>query len=276
MKLALCNEVIRELSFPAQCEFANKLGYSGIEIAPFTLFEDSSNFNEKDAYLRKQQAKDAGVAISSLHWLLVKPDGLSLVSTDASIRLKTLDWLKRVIAYAHVCGATALVHGSPKQRSPENGQSTQECLDRVQETLTLLEPFARQAGVTYCLEPLSPFETPVINTVEHASQLVDAIKSPYIRTMLDASASTYSETLPMDQVFEEYFVSGHIAHVQVNDHNRKGPGQGDTNLLPLFQKMKSLNYQGWVAVEPFIYEPDGPGCAAFSAGYIHGLMKAVS
>jgi len=271
MKLALCNEVIRELSFPAQCELTSKLGYGGIEVAPFTLFEDSANFNEQDAKLRAHQAKDAGIVISSLHWLLVKPDGLSLVSNDASVRLKTQDWLKRVIAYAHVCGATALVHGSPKQRSPENGQSTQ-----VQETLTLLEPFARQAGVAYCLEPLSPFETPVVNTVEQASQLVDAIQSPYIRTMLDASASTYSESLPMAEVFENYFLSGHIAHVQVNDHNRKGPGQGDTNLLPLFQKMKSLNYQGWVAVEPFIYEPDGPGCAAFSAGYVQGLMRAVS
>jgi sugar phosphate isomerase/epimerase len=276
MKLALCNEVIRELSFPEQCKLAAKLGYRGIEIAPFTLFDDIASFNEKDAILRKQQATDEGILISSLHWLLVKPDDLSLVSSDAAVRLKTQDWLKQVIAYAHACGATALVHGSPKQRSPEKGQTVQECLDRVQETLTLLEPFARQAGVAYCLEPLSPFETPVVNTVEQASHLVDAIQSPYIRTMLDASASTYSETLPMDQVFEKYFLSGHIAHVQVNDHNRKGPGQGDTNLLPLFEKMKSLNYPGWIAVEPFIYEPDGPGCAAFSAGYVQGLMKAVS
>ena len=276
MKLALCNEVIRELSFPEQCKLAAKLGYRGIEIAPFTLFDDIASFNEKDAILRKQQASDEGILISSLHWLLVKPDDLSLVSSDATVRLKTQDWLKQVIAYAHACGATALVHGSPKQRSPEKGQTVQECLDRVQETLTLLEPFARQAGVAYCLEPLSPFETPVVNTVEQASDLVDAIQSPYIRTMLDASASTYSETLPMDQVFERYFLSGHIAHVQVNDHNRKGPGQGDTNLLPLFEKMKSLNYPGWIAVEPFIYEPDGPGCAAFSAGYVQGLMKAVS
>jgi len=276
MKLALCNEVIRELSFPEQCKLAAKLGYRGIEIAPFTLFDDIASFNEKDAILRKQQATDEGILISSLHWLLVKPDDLSLVSSDAAVRLKTQDWLKQVIAYAHACGATALVHGSPKQRSPEKGQTVQECLDRVQETLTLLEPFARQAGVAYCLEPLSPFETPVVNTVEQASHLVDAIQSPYIRTMLDASASTYSETVPMDQVFEKYFLSGHIAHVQVNDHNRKGPGQGDTNLLPLFEKMKSLNYPGWIAVEPFIYEPDGPGCAAFSAGYVQGLMKAVS
>ena len=56
MKLALCNEVIRELSFPAQCEYTAKLGYGGIEIAPFTLFEDSESFNEQDAILRKKQA----------------------------------------------------------------------------------------------------------------------------------------------------------------------------------------------------------------------------
>ena len=36
MLISLCNEVIRELSFPQQCEFARKVGYDGLEIAPFT------------------------------------------------------------------------------------------------------------------------------------------------------------------------------------------------------------------------------------------------
>ena len=40
MKLALCNEVIREMDFPAQCDFAAKLGYDGLELAPFTLDEN--------------------------------------------------------------------------------------------------------------------------------------------------------------------------------------------------------------------------------------------
>jgi sugar phosphate isomerase/epimerase len=116
----------------------------------------------------------------------------------------------------------------------------------------------------------------VINTVAQASAVVDRINSPHIRTMLDTSAASYAESLPLHVVFEKYFMSGHIGHVQVNDHNRKGPGQGDTDLLPLFQKMRALNYQGWVAVEPFIYEPDGPSCAAYSAGYVKGLMRAVA
>ena len=276
MKLALCNEVIRELSFAAQCKFASQLGYEGIEIAPFTLFDEAHQFNSAHAQLSRQQASDAGLSISSLHWLLVKPDGLSLVSQDQTVRQKTQDWLKQLIEYAHTAGASALVHGSPKQRSPEGDQTIEDCIGRVQEMLAAIEPFAKQAGVTYCLEPLSPVETPVINSVAQASAVVDGINSPHIRTMLDTSAASYSESLPLDVVFEKYFISGHIGHVQVNDHNRKGPGQGDTDLLPLFQKMKALNYQGWVAVEPFIYEPDGPSCAAYSAGYVKGLMRAVA
>ena len=34
-------------------------------------------------------------------------------------------------------------------------------------------------------------------------------------------------------------------------------------------------WQGWVAVEPFDYVPDGPGSAAWSAGYLRGLMQGL-
>ena len=37
MRIALCNEVIAPMPFPAQCEYAAKLGYDGLEIAPYTL-----------------------------------------------------------------------------------------------------------------------------------------------------------------------------------------------------------------------------------------------
>ena len=41
MKLSLCNEVVRELPFERQCALAAELGYAGLELAPFTLGEDS-------------------------------------------------------------------------------------------------------------------------------------------------------------------------------------------------------------------------------------------
>ena len=41
MRIALCNEVIREMEFAAQCEFAAALGYDAVELAPFTSSRQS-------------------------------------------------------------------------------------------------------------------------------------------------------------------------------------------------------------------------------------------
>jgi D-psicose/D-tagatose/L-ribulose 3-epimerase len=40
VRVALCNEVIAPMPFPRQCEYAAKLGYDGLEIAPYTLSEE--------------------------------------------------------------------------------------------------------------------------------------------------------------------------------------------------------------------------------------------
>jgi D-psicose/D-tagatose/L-ribulose 3-epimerase len=43
---------------------------------------------------------------------------------------------------------------------------------------------------------------------------------------------------------------------------------------PIRAALKHHNYAGVIAVEPFDYLPDGPGVAAFSAGYLRGLLEA--
>ncbi|MBA4267485.1 MAG: sugar phosphate isomerase/epimerase, partial [Comamonadaceae bacterium] len=118
--------------------------------------------------------------------------------------------------------------------------------------------------------------TPVINTVAEAAALVDRVGSPALRTMLDVSAATHNETEPVHEVLRRYLASGHIAHVQLNDRNRRGPGQGDTNQRPVLQVLKDTGYDGWVAVEPFEYEPDGPGCAEASARHVLDLWRNLS
>jgi ParB-like chromosome segregation protein Spo0J len=40
-KLALCNEVLRDLPFERQCAVAAGLGYHGLEVAPFTLADEA-------------------------------------------------------------------------------------------------------------------------------------------------------------------------------------------------------------------------------------------
>lgn len=275
MKLALCNEVLHPLPFERQCELAASLGYRGLELAPFTLADDPQTLDEAAAARLRETARAHGLAISGLHWLLVKPDGLSLVDPDTGVRARTLLWLRQLIGFAAACGAPVLVHGSPRQRSPMPGQSLADATARLSDALAQLAPHAEVAQVVYCLEPLSPVETPVINTVAQAAALVDHIGSPALRTMLDVSAASQAETDAVHEVLARYLSSGHIAHVQLNDRNRRGPGQGETALLPVLRTLRDAGYTGWMAVEPFDYVPDGPGCAAFSAGHVAGLLRAL-
>lgn len=276
MKLSLCNEVLHPLPFARQCALAASYGYTGLELAPFTLADDPQTLDAAAARHFRMLAHDHGLAISSLHWLLVKPDGLSLVSADTGIRQATLGLLKRLIDFAAACGAAVLVHGSPKQRSPLPGQSVLDASERLHDALAELAPHAQAAGVVYCLEPLSPAETPVINTLAEAAAMVDRIGSPAMRTMLDVSAASQAENSPVHEVLARYLASGHIAHVQLNDKNRRGPGQGDTPQTPVLQVLKDAGYAGWMAVEPFDYQPDGPGCAEFSARHVSGIWSTLT
>ncbi len=274
MKLALCNEVLRHLPFDAQCAMAAQLGYQGLEVAPFTLFQEAAELDERLAAHVQATARRHGLQIPSLHWLLVKPEGLSMVRPDERTRQATLDWIRRLIAFAHRCSAKVLVHGSPAQRNPQAGQTLDDARQRLEDMLRQIAPWAQSAGVTYCLEPLSPKETVLVNTVQEAAQMVRRIASPAVRTMLDASAASQAESEPIAQVLARHLEAGDIAHVQVNDRNRRGPGQGDTDLLPLVRVLRERSYAGWVAVEPFEYVPDGETAAAFSAGHMQALWRA--
>ena len=275
MKLSLCNEVLRHLAFEEQCRVAAALGYAGLELAPFTLAADPSTLDERHARHTAAVAAEHGLAVSSLHWLLVQPEGLSLSTPDAALHARTVDFLRHLIDYAAACGASVLVHGSPKQRSPARGQSVEDALDRVVAGWQALAPHAQAAGVVYCIEPLGPFETPVLNTLAQAAAVVERIGSPALRTMLDLSAATLAEREDPVTLVRRHVPAGHIAHVQLNDRNRRGPGQGDTPVLPVLRALRETGYDGWLAMEPFDYHPDAVGCAAFSAGYVRGLLQAL-
>ena len=96
MKLALCNEVLRERPFAEQCRLAAAIGCTGLELAPFTLAEDPQALTEADGDRLRGVAAGHGLTIASLHWLLVAPPGLSLATPD--VALDSLGWADEPLA----------------------------------------------------------------------------------------------------------------------------------------------------------------------------------
>src|SRR6185503_1237765 len=125
MRISLCNEVIRELPFERQCRFARAVGYDGLEIAPFTLAEEPHLLPARRRTELRDTAERAGVAITSLHYLMLAPAGLSITSADRTQRERTIDVMRRLCDLAADLGARVLVHGSPAQRRLEPGREAE-------------------------------------------------------------------------------------------------------------------------------------------------------
>ncbi len=273
MRFSLCNEVVRERPFAAQCELAAALGYQGVELAPFTLGDEPHRLSVATIAALRRAAADAGIAITSLHWLLVAPAGLSITSGDAATRARTLDVIAGLVDLAAALGATHLVHGSPAQRVLPEGPERAAARGRGIDAFAFAGERARDAGVTYCIEPLDRGQTAFVNTIDEAAAIVRGIGNPALRTMLDTCSAANAEAEPLDALVARWLPTGLIAHVHLNDPNRRAPGQGAVRFGPVLAALRAQGYAGTAAIEPFEYIPDGAGCAARAIGYLHGLLE---
>lgn len=252
MKFAICNETFGDWPLERSLEFAAEAGYTGWEVAPFTLGEDPLALSGVERNQYRTDVSQAGLEVVGLHWLLAKTEGLHLTSPDARIRKATSQHL---IDLAHLCGelgGKVMVLGSPQQRNVADAISVQEAYMHAANVLRAVVPTLEKTGVKIALEPLGPEETNFINTAEEARRLQALVGSDHIGLHLDMKAMS-SEEKSMPELIREN--QDWLIHFHANDPNRQGPGMGDTEVAPVFDALTEIGYDGWVSVEVFDHEP---------------------
>lgn len=268
----LCNEVIRELDFRAQCAFARAVGYDGLEIAPFTLATTPHDFPASAIRELRVTAEGEGISIAGLHWLLAAPEGLSITSVDDVVWRRTVEVGRRLVMLCADLGGRYLVHGSPGQRRLEAGREA-EGRGRALAYFAAMAAEAEKAGVAYLIEPLARQDTAFINSVDDALEIVQAVGSPALGTMIDCYA-TAVDGGDVASLLNQWLPQQAIGHIHFNDADRRGPGEGDLAFAPIVDVLQEFGYRGAIGIEPFLYEPDGMACAARAIGYVRGLMEA--
>jgi sugar phosphate isomerase/epimerase len=283
MKYAICNETFGDQPFPEAWAVARELGYTGIEIAPFTLVPGAEivatpaviDVRDIPAAKRaetKQQAADAGLEVVGLHWILAKTEGFYLTSPDAAVREKTSEYFKAVGQLCADLGGTVLVLGSPFQRNLLPGVSYEEAEQYAAEVLRAAMPVYSDLGLTLALEPLAPSEGDFLPTAESGIRLAELIDSPNCKLHLDVKAMS-SEDKPIADVIRDS--RDWMVHFHANDPNLLGPGMGEVEFEPIFAALKEVEYDGWVSVEVFKYEPSAKEIARVSMEYMQKIAAAV-
>jgi D-psicose/D-tagatose/L-ribulose 3-epimerase len=257
-KYAFCNEIIREYSWPEQCEIIANAGYSGIEIAPFTLVREG--VHEISPSARRQMVRDmqnAGLECAGLHWLLTPPPaGLHFTGPDNQQRKRTIDYVISLIDFCGDMGGPVMVFGSPGQRTATGDFSVREAKNNFAEGLAQVADHASGRNVKILVEALSSEQTNVVNTIGEAMEIVHKVNHPAISTMFDFH-NTVDETEPMDMLVRKHYEHIHHIHVQNMDGTVITTDAIPADFLPVFEVLKEKGFSKWVSLEVFDYSPGG-------------------
>lgn len=254
-----------------QCDVIAEAGYTGIEVAPFTICNDLASVSSSTLSQMQQTAQAAGLEVIGLHWLLAKTEGLHLTSPDSAVRTATADYLKLLARTCGQLGGKVLVFGSPPQRTLPTGMTMRDGLQYATDVFQAAMPVFAEEGVQLCMEPLTAKETDFINTCDDVLHLMKMVDHPSFVLHQDVKAMLGAERDSIPELIHRH--ASVCGHFHVNDINLLGPGMGETDFHPILQALLEVEYRGWVSVEVFDYSPGAKKIAKKSLQYMQSVLS---
>jgi sugar phosphate isomerase/epimerase len=270
MHYAICNEIFDAEKWPWErvCSFCREMGYTGVEIAPFTLAPHASLIDGETRLQLRRIADRMEVDILGLHWLLANVASdrqLYVTHPDRHIRENTAEYFLQLTQLCADLGGRIMVIGSPKSRNLLPGVTRDDAMRYAHEVFAPCLDLAADHKITLAIEPLGPQETDFLNTAADGIELIERINHPAFRLHLDVKAMS-SEPTPIPKIIRQS--AKHLAHFHANDPNLLGPGMGDTRFEPIVAALRDVGYDGYLSVEVFDFKPGAEKIAAESIRYL--------
>jgi sugar phosphate isomerase/epimerase len=271
---SICNEAFEGWKFADACQAIRKAGYTGIEIAPFTLAERPADVTAEQRREYRDIMRAEGLEFVGLHWLMVSPKGLHVTTPDAEARARGWEHIRHLVDLCADLGPDGvMVFGSPKQRSTTGGATREEATRNYIDGLAGVAPHAAARGVTILVEALPSDQADVILTLEEAAAIVREIDSPGVRTMFDVH-NAINEADPHDVLVDRHFDL--IRHVHVNELDGKHCGAGNYDFKPVLAMLRRRDFQGWVSLEAFDFTPGAERLANESLRHLESEIAKLS
>jgi len=263
---SICNEGFDKWPFAEACQAIRKAGYTGIEIAPFTLAEDPAAIPAEKRREYASIIQSEGLTFAGLHWLMVSPKGLHVTTPDQALRARSWEYVRRLIDLCADLGpGGVMVFGSPNQRSTTGGLSREQATRNYIDGLAGVAPHAVERGVKVLVEALPTQQCDVVTSLDEAASIVRQIGHPGIQTMFD-SHNAVNEVEPHDILVDRHF--NLIRHVHVNEMDGRHPGTGTYDFKPVLRVLARRAFSGWISLEAFDFTPGSEQVAQDSLRYL--------
>jgi D-psicose/D-tagatose/L-ribulose 3-epimerase len=263
---AICNEMYEKRPLAEVCRSVRDIGYTGIEISPFTLADRPTDITAAQRREYRATITNSGLSFVGLHWLMVSPPGLHVTGPDRALRERSWRHITELIDLCTDLGDNGvMVFGSPKQRCTIDGLTRDEATHNYTVGLAAVAPHALDRGVTILVEALPIGQCDVITTLAEAVSIVNQIGSPAVRTMFDthnAVDEVESHAVLVDRYFE------FIRHVHINEMDGRHPGTGGYDFKPVLDVLRRREYRHWLSLEVFDFKPGPEEIATDSLRFI--------
>ena len=231
------------------CARAAAHGFAAVEIFPPSA--DALDREELKSLLDLHKLKLAAIG-SGAGWVKHK---LRLTDPDASVRRDAISFISELIDLAGPFGAPTII-GSMQGRWGE-GVSRELAMEWLANALSELAPRAQKHNVPLLYEPLNRYETNLLTRVAETRAFFDTIQPQNIFLLCDLFHMNIEEA---DIAAALCLAGNKLGHVHFADSNRQAIGFGHTDIAPIAEALRSINYQGYISAE-ILPLPDGEAAA---------------
>ncbi|MHB1416322.1 MAG: TIM barrel protein [Chloroflexota bacterium] len=172
--------------------------------------------------------------------------GRSLINPDPAGRRATVDYVKAEVTLAAQVGAPIVVVAPTEVRETKPVASLEQEREWAAAGIREAGNFAREQGVSLVIEAWNRYETHLVNRLEQALALREAVGLDNVGVMGDIFHMNIEEHSIADAVRR---AGKHLLHFHICDSNRAAPGTGHINFLPVLQALRDIDYQGYLAME---------------------------
>jgi sugar phosphate isomerase/epimerase len=241
---------------------AARMGYDGIELA-------LGRADEVDPRQIVSLLTEYAMGISAVSTGRVFAEQeVWLTSPDERIRVAAVEILTDLVDLAAQLGAGRVNIG--RVRGPIHPGETFEVTDaRFRAGLEAVAGRALAKGIDIVIEPVNRYEINFVNSVDpDGLRLMDRVGLTNVKLMPDVFHMNIEDA----SIAASLIAAGsQVGYVHLADSNRWAPGRGHIDFVAVFGALRTIGYDGWVAVE-VLPIPTADQAAQEAITYLRGLI----